>query len=771
MLGILPSTTQSLRLPGQTRAADACEGEVENNDVWERTMGQIWRPRRSLILPALLASAVAVLPAPVLAQAPDEPTQDQPESFAVADDEIIVTARRRQERALELPDSVSVLSEQTIARAGIQNIDDIGALVPNLTLATRADGVPNVSIRGVGSFGNTQGVGFYLDDVQLFSDASSRFGDLERIEVLRGPQGTLYGGSNIGGAVKFISARPDPDGFFGRVSGAIGGQQTREIEASLNVPIGGSWAMRLFGFATSNDGFLVNTNPARLNGLSGTNDPDVGAVRERGGRIAIGGDLTERLSLFANLRWSDYEGPANAWIVELGQDYGYSKEVNTTFNPRLERETLAGSVELNYALDRVTITSLTSFTSTNPYDQSIDLDISPEYVVDLFRPQKFDIFTQELRFTSAGSGPFKWLAGLYYVDFAEEMDSRLVVYESGDVLGAGGIPTAQEEANATSIPFEDRERNRQQIAGFLNASYRLGDFELGAGIRVDRWEAETLNRQTGLRGRQSSTEILPRLSLSYFLDGRGSNIYATYSRGYEPGGFNLSNFAGSNELFGFGPERADSFELGVKGSLLGGRLTATAALFYIRYTGRQFELQTSDPNTGDLIEGVLNAGDSRQWGAEFDLRWRMTNNLTLSMGGGFVDAQWDDGTVLDGGMDISGLKPPYMQRSSFTAALDYDQPIADDLNLNARVQLSHSGRFETDLGNTFYNPSSTVVNARLGIARSNWELALNIENIFDERYYTDTTLWPNFNPLLAPPVIIGTLGQPRLMTAQIRVNF
>ncbi|GIS75383.1 MAG: hypothetical protein CM1200mP12_11020 [Gammaproteobacteria bacterium] len=85
-------------------------------------------------------------------------------------------------------------------------------MIPSLNLSTRADGFPNVSIRGLGSFGNTQGVGFYLDDVQVFSDASSRFGDLDRIEVLKGPQGTLYGGSNIGGAIKFVSARPDPSG-------------------------------------------------------------------------------------------------------------------------------------------------------------------------------------------------------------------------------------------------------------------------------------------------------------------------------------------------------------------------------------------------------------------------------------------------------------------------------------------------------------------------------------------------------------------------------
>ena len=122
-------------------------------------------------------------------------------------DEVVVTARKREESLLDIPESVHAIGGADINRQNIKSLEDVGFLVPNLNLSPRADGFPNVSIRGLGSFGNTQGVGFYLDDVQVFSDASSRFGDLERIEVLKGPQGTLYGGSNIGGAIKFVSAR------------------------------------------------------------------------------------------------------------------------------------------------------------------------------------------------------------------------------------------------------------------------------------------------------------------------------------------------------------------------------------------------------------------------------------------------------------------------------------------------------------------------------------------------------------------------------------
>lgn len=708
------------------------------------------------------------------ADAQDEQAVPSDQADQTEPAEIIITARRREESYLEVPESISVISETSIERGRIQGLEDIGRMVPNLTLSTRADGLPNVSIRGIGSFGNTQGVGFYLDDVQLFADASSRFGDLERIEVLRGPQGTLYGGSNIGGAVKFVSVRPDSDAFSGRVTGTIGEQNIRDVEALLNVPFGQSgWAMRLFAFSASDDGFLINTNPPRLNGLRGTNDPDVGAVQEKGARISLAGRLSDRFSVYGSLRWNDYEGPNNAWIVELDQDYEYHNIVNTTFNPRLVRETLSGMLELDYELDPFSITTVTSYTRTKPYNQHIDLDISPEFVLDLIRPEKFNVFTQELRFTSIGKGPFEWMLGLYYLDFAEEMDSELLVYESWDVLAAGGIPTAAQESNIVAvIPFEDRERDRTQYAAFANTSYRVGDFEIGAGARIDRWMARTLNRQSGLTGKQQRTEFLPRLSLSYFLDERGSNIYAAFTKGYEPGGFNLTNFAGSTDLFGFAPEEATNYEVGLRGALLNGRLVVTAAGFFVVYKDRQFELQTADPVTGDIVEGILNAGNSKQHGAELEVRWRVNEHLNLAVGGGFVDAKWDSGTILDNGMDISGLKPPFMQSSNAVFIADYDRPIGNGLRALARAQISHNGRFETDLGNQFYNPAYTLANVRVGVARANWELSVNVENIFNEKYFTDTTLWPNFNPLIAQPThIIGTLGQPRLVTGSLRVRF
>jgi iron complex outermembrane receptor protein len=687
-------------------------------------------------------------------------------------DEIIVTARKRAETALEIPETINTLSGETIERANITGLEDIGAMVSNLSLSQRADGFPNVSIRGVGSFGNTQGVGFIIDEVQNFTDASARIGDVERIEILKGPQGTLYGGSNIGGAIRIVPVRPDPLGFSGRIKGTLGEQSLRDIELMLNMPLGGSdWALRLFSYSAANDGFLVNGNLPRANGGEGSSDPDIGAVEEYGARFSLAGPMTDRLSFYGTLRWNELDAPNDVWTTELDNNFEFPTVLGRTYNPRMYRDTAAGTLQFDYELDAFSVTSVTSYTDSS-LEENIDLDISQEYVLDVFRPIDFSIFTQELRLTSTDTGPFEWLAGLYYLDFEQDTDAVLL-FQGGVSLFEGIIPTAEEEATTVDVPtFEDRLRRREQVAGFANASYRFGDWEVGAGLRIDRWDADVTNRASGLSGQQDEVEFLPHASLAYFVGDQGSNFYANMSQGFEPGSFNLSNFEGEISLFGYAPEEATSYEIGYKGRLAGGRVVFTAAAFRIDYKARQFEQQIADPVTGNIVEGILNVGDSSQDGIEFELSWLTTDALTASLAGGYVDAEWDSGTVLGDGSDVSGLTPPYMIEDSLTLTLNYEREIRNDLRFIAYMQASETGSFQTDLLNRFQNPGYTLIDLRVGVARDNWELAVNVENVLDEKFYTDTTFFPNFNPLIPQPsLVIGTHGQVRLVTASLSVRF
>ena len=705
-------------------------------------------------------------------------------------EEILVTARKRKESLLEIPESVVAIAADDITRENLRTLDDLGLKVPNLNLATRLDGFPNVSIRGLGSFGNTQGVGFYLDDVQIFSDASSRFGDLARVEILKGPQGTLYGGSNIGGAIKFVSARPDAEETFGRVKVQAGEQSLLDGEASVNLPLGNGWALRAFGFGAAHDGYLKNPNSPRANGLRTDNDEDVGKVDEWGLRASVAGPLAERLSAYASFRYNEFDGPNNTWIRELDpKNLKHSNLVATTTNPRHERETFGAMLELVLALDSMDVTSVTSFTDTDSTRYS-DLDIREEYLLDLIRPEDMTVFTQELRFTSTGDGPLQWLGGAYYSLYEEEMDADLIWGNTqaleGDLFSgplgcAAGLPTCSgvwagetitlaEEQTTLRTPFEKRERDKSHLAAFANLTYAFDEaWELAVGLRVDRWKNESENLDSGIASNREATEVLPRASLTRQFD--NGLAYAAIARGYEPGGFNLASFSGVNELFGFDKEQATSYELGWKGTTADGRVVVTAAAFYIDYEGRQVEYQAVD-EAGAAIEGIVNVGDSEQLGLEADLAFRLTENLRVSVSAGWVDAEWKGGTEV-AGVDLSGKTPPVVSDFNWNISGDYRAPIQAGMDLIAGVQVSHSGEYEgLQAWNPVTNPSYTIVNAQVGVAGERWELIASAKNLFDEDYYNDVQHFPNFYLLDGgDDIVIGTLGQPRLVSVSLSLFF
>ncbi|GIT60578.1 MAG: TonB-dependent receptor [Gammaproteobacteria bacterium] len=721
-----------------------------------------------------LVSAICLLTFPSLYSSESEAADD-------AVDEIVVTARKREESLLDIPESVTAIGGADIERQNIKNLEDIGLLIPSLNLSPRADGFPNVSIRGLGSFGNTQGVGFYLDDVQVFSDASSRFGDLDRIEVLKGPQGTLYGGSNIGGAIKFVSARPDSSESFKRIKAVIGEQSLGDVEISVNAPLENDWAMRIFGFTTANDGYLVNPNSARVNGGKTGNKKNIGESEESGFRVSVAGPMNDTLSAYASLRWNDYEGPNNHWIRELDKnDLKHPNTVDTTTNPRHIRDTVSAMLELTWEYDGMDVTSVTSHTDTESTRYS-DLDISQEYLLDLIRPEDMKVFTQELRFTSTDDSSIQWLGGFYYSMYEEKMRSELIWWNTQAIgdnftgpLGcaagmdtcsgvwAGEILTLEQEQMSLRTPFELRDRDKSHLAAFANMTSTYDDWELGLGLRIDKWENESTNLDSGFSSGKKETEILPKLSLTRFRD-NGSIVYFTASKGYEPGGFNMTSLTGSTGLLGFEKEEATSFEIGLKGRSEDGKTSYSLAAFSIAYDSRQVEYHVDQGEEG-IVEGIINMGDSEQSGLEVDLTHRVNDFLNISFSAGTVDAEWKNGSAA--GVDLSGSTPPVVPESGINFTADYLKPANNGRNLAASFQLSKTGSYEgLQAWDPVTNPSYTLVNAQIGQTSEDWEVMLNVKNLFDEDYYMDVQHFPNYYLLDGgDSIVIGTLGQPRLVT-------
>ena len=696
-------------------------------------------------------------------------------------EEVIVTARKRDENLMDIPESVSAIGALEVERRNIKGLNKIGLAVPNLNLSMRTDGYPNVTIRGLGAYGMTQGVGFYLDDVQLFSDASSRFGDIERIEVLKGPQGVLYGGSNIGGAVKYVSKAPSTEAFGGRLKVMAGEQGIWDVEGDINIPLSDKWALRAFAFTREDDGFM--TNPGSLSPVFGvdSNQPeDVGAYEQSGGRLVLHGDITDRVSITASARYNEYDGPVNNWAREMGTpgNLQYPFTLDTNLNPTHERETFGARFEINVEFDNFDFKSITSYTDTDS-DRHTDVDLTQLWFFNTFRPETMEVFTQEFRFSSNSDGPLQWVGGLYLMDFEETMNSYL---DFGWIILEADDPSIH-----VQVPFETRREEKGNLAAFGNVTYEVGAWEWGLGLRIDRWESDEEAVDIGHSASKDDVEVLPKISLTRHFN-NDSMAYLTVSKGFEPGGWvGIADGAppvygpnGEKTLAGFDPEEAIQYELGWKGSLADGRVQATAALFFIDYDDRQFEFIVPNPSgDGTLIDGIENIGDSEQTGIELGLTWQASDYLQIAAAHGYIDAEWDSNTILpDGSANLGGQTPPQIIEHSATVTANFQMPAFGDFDWIANLQLSHNGTMEggKPSGGTVENPEFTVVDIQVGLTSNDWELMLNLDNAFDERYYTDLEPFPNFGfgGLIGTEpaeIIIGTHGHPRLFTASATYRF
>lgn len=714
---------------------------------------------------------------------------------AVADDtslqleEVVVTARKRSESMLEIPDSIKMITGDLVARQNIKGLNKIGLAVPNVNLSMRADSYPNVSIRGVGAFGLTQGVGFHVDDVQIYKgDASSRFGDIERIEVLKGPQGTMYGGSNIGGAIKYVTKRPTTDGSSGNIKILAGQQGVVDGEVSLNIPLNDDWAMRAFGYSRTDDGFMTNPNsPSPVFGLISDNPKNITKYEESALRLSLAGNVNDTFSVYATARYSEYDGPANNWSREVidgaansntgkvPANMQYSNVLDANNLPQHDRETVGASLEMVWERDNYDITSITSFSDTDSLRMT-DVDGTQLWVIYTNRPESYKFTTQEFRLTSNGDGNVQWMGGLYASKAETSMRST---------LDLGWLLLGEEDFMHVAVPFETSDQTDSKLAGFGNITVDLGDWEIAAGLRVDRWEAEREAVDIGHKATQSDTQILGNLSVTRTFDD-DYIAYFSVAQGYEPGQWNgiadgsppIFGPKGEKTLLGIDPEELIQYELGWKGSFMEGRGSLTAAIFYSEYNDRIYQYVLPNPDgSGTLIEALLNVGDSTQKGIELEASIQASEFLQISGSLGLIDATWDDGVKV-GAVDLSGKDTSNVVTESWNISTNYSRPLDNGFEFIADLQVSHRG--EQDGGapwDVLTNASFEVMDLQIGLQNDQWELMINVDNLTDEAYYTDLEPFDNFSwgglALGTEPerIAIGTLGHPRIVTASVSYSF
>ena len=774
------------------------------------------RFRPSLAL-ATGASIAALLSAsPVLAQ--DAPAAAEP--AAEQDDggvgEIVVTAQRREERLQDAPLSVTALSADSLAARGIDNLADVSNFAPNLEMhpTNRPAGGGSAFagyIRGVGTgdfqFPTDPGIGLYVDDVYIARSMGGLLSleDIERVEVLKGPQGTLYGRNTIGGAINVITTDPRLSGeATGMLKVRAGSYKRADAAALINAPIvEDKLGLKLSASYLTSEGFGTRL----LDGARYSSENRFilrGAIKAQladNVTMKIAGDYTRQRQNPPSGYLIDFV-PAGATVAKIAR---YNQFAAPYLNPTLglpagsiydarwesegpydiyslqpqQDDADIGGVAVTFDMDLSDTVYLKSISAWRKIDAlvEVDGDQTPYPLQQSRTSMKQEQWSQELQLGgTALDGSLNFLIGAYA--FREQGNSTVFtrsfegIYEA--IRAAGGTPTAADVGN-TLTTFAMRATS---FALFTQETLKLTDqfgVTVGARYNKDRkvYGTQVLRPQNGTTAVPWSTAVAewdsftPRVALEY-KPNRDILFYASWSKGFKSGGFGASTVA-STPTPRYDPEKLTSYELGAKTSWFNNRLTFNVAGFYSEYRDIQLTVQSTDPVTNANIRTTRNAGGSDIKGFELEIAARPVRGLNLNLGVGYVDAKFDQlaASAIGSGFKL-GDRVPQIPDWSINAGASYTvETGAGPFTL--RGDVSHKGsQFLTPADATSFQDGYTLVGARLAWEPSflpGIELSVEGTNLTETDYaYYKATLPPTGSYVAIP-------ATPREIYATVRFNF
>ncbi|GGE01794.1 TonB-dependent receptor [Polymorphobacter glacialis] len=688
-------------------------------------------------------SVAAILAAPANAQAVAAT------AAAVDDDTIVVTATKRASDLQDVPFSINAQTQADIQRSGASTIEDLSRNVAGLTIQNLGPGQSQVSIRGVSAGqivrdqpGVKEQVGFYLDEtvisLSLFTPDIDLF-DLNRVETLRGPQGTLFGSGSVGGTIRYITNKPTTERVEGTVEADLniidGGSVGGSAKAAVNLPLSESIAVRAVGYYTRYGGFI---DALREGG--GTQE-NVNKGERYGGRVALLLQPSENVKITPRVLYQEIstEGFNRQDSFNLFANPFTTTRAPVTFGERqqylLQGEEfrdktliIDGTVEVD--LDGVNVTSVTSYTDRDilvsrdagTLSGSVSIDLGfPDAAVtlpsNLRDTTKVQSFTQELRLGSANDSPFQWVVGAFYANTDRDYQQRLPTpgYDAftDATLGAGtsaavanGFP-ADSPFNS-SLPYA-----LEQLSGFGEVSYRFFDrLTLTGGLRwYDFQESRTItsgglfaNGDTGKVDRTQSDDFNPRFLASFAVTD-DVTINAQAAKGFRLGGVNdplNGNLCTAQDraIFGgfqaYGDETLWNYEGGIKAKA--GGITFNAAVFYSDIRNLQTTLDAGSCSS----RIVFNVPKAHSFGVEFELTGRPVEGLIVGVSGSVLQAEFDS-TVRDGnGNVIGGIRDgnrlPTVPKFQISANANYSFPISDTSNVVLNASYQHVGDRYTQPG-------------------------------------------------------------------------
>jgi iron complex outermembrane recepter protein len=779
----------------------------------------------------------------------------EPPADTVADgalQEIVVTAEKRASTVQETAISMTAISGDELLKHGTQTVEQLVGNVPGISMRTAGPGQSEYEMRGLGANGGSQAtVGFYLDDILLASSAASQSGrtvidpdlfDLNHVEVLRGPQGTLYGAGSMGGTVKLVTNEPKLGIFEGSTAvnasqTSSGGSTNGSGNLMLNLPLGEIAALRVVltdkyisgwidrkvvgdfpfptGFGTCNSAFYHCTRGDLLNATVDQTIKGSNLERFAGAHASLLVAPTDALKMTANLMYQRIDADGyNAFQYPPGQAGGYAiYQPYDTQEPYYDQFKLA-SLTVKYDAGFAELTSATSYWQRESV-QSQDTTEGLQNVFNLtqFIPNTFyeydpsSQFAEELRLVSAGSGPLQWVTGLFFTNLhsgyrtvnqnpAFANASACVLPYAANNCPPGGTysPTnGGPSANPEGILYNVNNPNGlKQEAIYGQATYKLRpDLSLTGGLRFYRFDiagtssaigaGTATGNGTATVGSESGSGsgVLPKIDLSY-TPTRDLTIYSTIAKGARPGGVNdpiplsTSSYyycgpgSGSNYLTEqksyYGPDGIWSYEIGEKARFADRRIMLNADVFYVQWNNIQelFSLTCG-------YNFSANAGKAKSYGPEIEFSAGLTDNLILNLSGAYTQAFISNPSTTVGLTLEPGTRINNIPRYTGSASLDYDREISNDYRLTARLNEAYVGQsydvayFAQDL------PGYGLLDARVGVGRSNGSLSLFGTNLANKRAILsiDNTIfgWQQ------PDLTRATTNQPRTIGIEYQTKF
>ncbi len=669
----------------------------------------------------------------------------------IAIEEIVVTAQKREESLQEVPIQVTAFTAQNIVDAKIGTTQDFANMVSNLSLDD-SDTYNNtfVVVRGVTQINNADApVAIVIDGVAQNNQKQFKMNlfDVERIEVLKGPQGALYGRNAIGGAINIVTRQPgnEVEGFL---NASYGNGQAMDLSAGLSGPIINDTLMyRLAASYKEDDGRIDNIF---LNTSNDFIDHDY-AIR---GRLQwnAGEDLT--FDLRASHRdftaGSQYDTPV------------FSGNPNRFDNPEsnIRGATSGDATELTLKfdtdLDFATLTGITGYTELTEVNRG-DLDFrnpvnSPGGFLGLGiqvgqgQDLEVEMLSQELRLVSAEDSAFRWIVGTYFIQTDRSLRTR----------GFIDVDSSFDQINNPMLNLIDRAEDNDNKASALFAQfdYDIGDkLTVSAALRYDKDQREQVDLSTGAVRTADYDDVQPKLTLGYNIDD-DKMAYASYSTGFRSGGINAPG------LPIFGDETLDNFEAGFKTTWLNRRLIVNGAAYLSQIDGFQFFFV----RVADAAQIINNIEEVDIFGVELEAQALLAPGLELSASAGTTDSDIKKISAFPGN---EGNHAPKTTRVSSNIALQYRASVADGLEGFIRVDYEYRGRKYWQVDNADRQHPLSLLNLRVGIEAEKWGLFLWAKNLTDEEYFTD------FNPreFSGLDIDIGYLGQPRSYGIEGRLRF